>query len=130
MFSALWSTITHFDRTRLTPQVALRNALGGALELAAGIARGNLPGGVLAATGALNTALSDGSDPYLHRGRRMLCAALFVALAVFAGRWCGGNHAAALLLEAVCAFAAGLLVATGPTPGDIGAITLVTLIVF
>lgn len=84
----------------------------------------------MAATGALNVAFSDGSDPYLHRGRRMLSAAFFVALAVFAGRLCGGNHPLALLLEAVCAFAAGLLVAAGPTPGDIGGITLVTLIVF
>jgi uncharacterized membrane protein YccC len=84
----------------------------------------------MAATGALNVSFSDGDDPYLHRGRRMLSAALFVALAVFAGRLCGRNHLLAIELEALCAFAAGLLVAAGPTPGDIGSITLVTLIVF
>ncbi len=130
MPSAFWSTITHFDRARLTPVMALRNALGVALPLAIGIALGNASGGVMAATGALDVAFSDGSDPYLHRGRRMLCAAFFVALAVFAGRLGGRNHLLALLLEAACAFAAGLLVAAGPTPGDIGGITLVTLIVF
>src|SRR5437762_17643 len=110
--------------------MALRNALGVAVPLAAGIVLGNVPGGVMAATGALDVAFSDGTDPYLHRGRRMLSAAFFVALAVFAGRLFGYNHPLALLLEAACAFAAGLLVAAGPTPGDIGTITLVTLIVF
>jgi uncharacterized membrane protein YccC len=128
--STFWSTVRHFDRTQLRPAMALRNALGVALTLAIGMAVGNTAGGALAATGALNVAFSDGTDPYLHRGRRMLTAALFVALAVFAGRLCGGNHVVALLLEAVCAFVAGLLVAVGPTPGDIGAVTLVTLIVF
>jgi uncharacterized membrane protein YccC len=128
--SRFWSTIAHFDRTRLAPVMALRNALGVALPLAAGIALGNPSGGAMAATGALDVAFSDGSDPYLHRGRRMLGAAFFVALAVFAGRLCGGNHLLSLLLEAACAFAAGLLVAAGPTPGDLGGITLVTLIVF
>ncbi len=130
MASAFWSTITRFDRAQLKPAIALRNALGVALPLAAGIALGNIAGGAMAATGALNVAFSDGSDPYLHRGRRILSATLFVALAVFAGRLCGNNHPLALLLEAVCALAAGLLVAAGPTPGDIGSITLVTLIVF
>jgi uncharacterized membrane protein YccC len=128
--SRFWSTIANFDRTRLAPVLALRNALGVALPLAIGIALGNPPGGALAATGALDVAFSDGTDPYLHRGRRMLSAAFFVALAVFAGRLCGRNHALALMLEAACAFVAGLLVAAGPTPGDIGGITLVTLIVF
>ena len=130
MRSTFWTTITRFDRARLAPAMALRNALGVALPLAMGIALGNAPGGVMAATGALDVAFSDGDDPYLHRGRRMLSAAFFVALAVFAGRLCGRNHPLALLLEAACAFAAGLLVAAGPTPGDIGGITLVTLIVF
>lgn len=130
MASGFWSTLTRFDRAQLKPATALRNALGVALPLAIGIALGNPSGGAMAATGALNVAFSDGSDPYLHRGRRMLAASLFVALAVFAGRLCGQNHPIAIVLEAACAFAAGLLVASGPTPGDIGAITLVTLIVF
>ena len=110
--------------------MALRNALGVAIPLIIGVALGNPSGGAMAATGALNVSVSDGDDPYLHRGRRMLSAALFVALAVFAGRLCGRNHLIAIALEAVCAFAAGLLVAAGPAPGDIGSITLVTLIVF
>ncbi len=130
MHSSFWSTITRFDRAQLKPVLAFRNALGVALPLAIGIVLGNPSGGAMAATGALDVAFSDGTDPYLHRGRRMLAAAFFVALAVFAGRLCGRNHPLALLLEAACALAAGLLVAVGPTPGDIAGITLVTLIVF
>jgi uncharacterized membrane protein YccC len=128
--SGLWSTIRQFDRARLAPAMALRNALGVAIPLIIGVALGNPSGGAMAATGALNVSVSDGDDPYLHRGRRMFSAALFVALAVFAGRLSGRNHLIAIALEALCAFAAGLLVAAGPAPGDIGSITLVTLIVF
>ena len=130
MPSALWTTIKRFDRAQLAPAMALRNALGLAIPLAIGFALHNPAGGVMAATGALNVAFSDGKDPYAQRGRRMLTATLFVALAVIAGRLFGSHHAAALLLEALCALAAGLLVAAGPTPGDLGGITLVALIVF
>ena len=110
--------------------MAFRNALGVAVALFAGIALGNPSGGVLAATGALDTAFSDGNDPYVHRGRRMLSATFFVGLAVFVGRLCGNNHLLTIALEFVCAFVAGILVALGTTPSDIGTITLVTLIVY
>ena len=130
MSSSLWTTIKRFDRTQLAPAMALRNALGVALPLAIGIALGNPSGGVMAATGALNVSFSDGKDPYAHRGRRMLIATCFVTISVIAGRMFGNQHALVLLLEAGCALTAGLFVALGPTPGDIGAISLVTLIVF
>ena len=128
--SSFWSTLTAFDRTRLAPTMAVRNAIGVAIPLAAGIAAGNPVAGVMGATGALDVAFSDGSDPYLHRGRRMLTAALFVSLAVLAGRLYGRDHAIIIALEAAGAFVVGLLVAVGQTPADIGTITLVTLIVF
>ena len=128
--SSFWSTLTAFDRTRLAPAVAVRNAIGVAIPLAAGIAAGNPVAGVMGATGALDVAFSDGSDPYLHRGRRMLTAALFVSLAVFAGRLYGRDHALIIALEATGALVVGLLVAVDQTTADIGTITLVTLIVF
>ena len=58
--------------------MALRNALGVAMPLAIGIALGNPSGGVMAATGALNVAFSDGKDPYAaprtpHAERRPVC---------------------------------------------------------
>ena len=127
---AFWQTVTRFDRKQLAPVMALRNAFGVAVPLFAGILVGNPAGGVMAATGALDVAFSDGNDPYMHRGRRMLWASLFVSLAVFAGRLCGNNHPLTIALEAVCAFTVGLLVAAGSAPSDIGAVTLVTLIVF
>ena len=127
---AFWQTTIRFDRKQLALVMALRNALGVAVALFAGILLGNPAGGVMAATGALDTAFSDGNDPYIHRGRRMLTAAAFVSLAVFAGRLCGHNHALTIMLEAICAFTAGILVAAGSTPADIGTITLVTLIVY
>lgn len=128
--SNLWHTLTRFDASQLAPWMGVRNALGVALALIAGVALNNPGGGLVAATGALDAAFSDGSDPYLLRGRRMMAATAFVALAVFAGRLCGANHTLAITLEAICAFAAGMLVATGEAAGNIGAITLVTLIVF
>ena len=128
--TGFWGLLTRFDRGRLAFGMALRNTVAVAIPLAIGIAANNPAGGVMAATGALNVAFSDGEDPYPKRARRMIAAAVLVALAVFAGRLCGQNHAAAIAMEAACAFAAGLLVAVGQTHGDIGAITLVTLIVF
>ncbi|MCU1237550.1 MAG: protein of unknown function YccS/YhfK [Candidatus Solibacter sp.] len=127
---SFWQTLTKFDRKALAPAMALRNALGVAVALTAGILLGHPSGGVMAATGALDAAFSDGSDPYAHRARRMLTATFFVGLAVFIGRLCGNNHPLTITLEAACAFIAGISVAAGTTPADIGTITLVTLIVF
>src|SRR6476620_6010845 len=124
MASAPKPSIIHqmlrFDATQLAPWMGLRNALGVALALITGLVLNNPGAGLIAATGALDAAFSDGQDPYLHRGRRMLAATAFVALAVFAGRLCGANHALAVTLEALCAFAAGMLVAKGDAAGNIG----------
>jgi uncharacterized membrane protein YccC len=128
--TGFWATLIRFDTARLSPGIALRNAIGVAIPLAAGILAHNPSAGVMAATGALDVAFSDGEDPYLHRARRMLAAAVMVSLAVFIGRVAGHDHAQAILLEAICAFAAGMLVAIGQTHADIGTITLVTIIVF
>jgi uncharacterized membrane protein YccC len=125
-----WRTVAHFDAAKINPGLGLRNSIGVALPLVAGVMLHNASGGLAAATGALNVAFSDGSDPYLPRARRMLYACGFVALAVFAGRLCGQDHLLAVLLSASCAFAAGMMVALGPTPADIGTVTLVTLVVF
>jgi uncharacterized membrane protein YccC len=126
----LWQAIVHFDRTRISPWIALRNAIGIALPLGYEVFAQNPGGGVVAAFGALNVAFSDGSDPYRHRARRMLAASVLCAAAVVAGRALSTNVPAAILLSAACAFAAGMMTAVGQTPADIGNITLVTLVVF
>jgi uncharacterized membrane protein YccC len=128
--TGFWASVVRFDSARLAPGMALRNAMGVGISLAVGIALHNPAAGVMAATGALNVAFSDGEDPYRHRARRMMTAALMVSTAVFVGRAVGHNHAAAILLEAAFAFVAGLLAAVGQTHADIGTITLVTMVVF
>src|SRR5215831_8408902 len=76
--NGVWSAVLHFDAARLAPGMALRNAIGIAIPLAVGIAAHNPSAGAMAATGALDVALSDGEDPYRNRARRMLAAAVFV----------------------------------------------------
>ena len=49
----------------------MRNAVGVAIPLVAGAMLHNVAGGLVAATGALDAAFSDSSEPYLHRARRM-----------------------------------------------------------
>ncbi len=110
--------------------MALRNALGIALVLGAGVAAGQIPAGLATATGALNVSFSDSQEPYRLRAKRMLAASVLVALAVFAGALGGHSTVVAVIFASVWAFAAGMLVALSPAAGDVGAISLVTLVVY
>src|SRR5438874_13828501 len=94
----LWRTVSRFDKAKINPWQALRNSMGVAAPLIAGVVLHNPAGGLVAATGALNVAFSDGSDPYPRRARRMLYAGGCVALAVLAGRLCGQDHILAVVL--------------------------------
>ena len=114
----------------MTPRLAARNTLGVALPLAAGAALGAVPAALAAGIGALNVAFSDSHEPYIQRARRMLAASVLVCGAVFAGALSGGSSALAVLVAGGWAFAAGLLVALSPAAGDLGLISLVTLVVF
>jgi uncharacterized membrane protein YccC len=127
---AFWRTVTRFDASRITPLLALRNAVGIVLPLAAGVAWGNATAGLLACIGALNVAYSDGYDPYRYRAKRMCAAAALCSLAVFAGGLAGGSELVSIVLATAGAFAAGLMVAVSSTAGDIGIVTLVSFIVF
>ena len=127
---AFWRTTFHFDRAKVAPWLALRNTIGIGVPLAVLSALGHPASGLVAATGALNVAFSDGSDPYRHRLRRMCTASVLCSFAVLTGGLCGRNYPLTVLLVAACGFAAGMLVAFGPTPTDIGNVTLVTLIVY
>ena len=69
-----WRTVTRFDRSKIIPWIALRNTIGVALPLAAGILTGATLSGVAIAVGALNVAYSDGEDSYPRRARRMMLA--------------------------------------------------------
>ncbi|HET9318643.1 MAG TPA: FUSC family protein, partial [Bryobacteraceae bacterium] len=123
-------TILRYQRDKVDPWLALRNMLGVALPLAAGVAFGTLSGGIVVATGALNVAFSDSQEPYSQRARRMLTASLLIGFAVFGGALCGHHHATAILVATAWAFAAGMLVALSTTAADLGTLSLVVLVVF
>jgi hypothetical protein len=127
---AFLETLGRFQADKVTPWLALRNTIGVAVPLAAGVALGAVSGGLAVATGALNVSFSDSHDPYVQRGGRMLVASVLVGLAVFVGSMWGGNNLAAVLIAGLWAFAAGMLVALNTTAADIGTISLVTLIVY
>ena len=129
-WSAFWQSVVRFQAAKLAPWVALRNSIGLALPLVAGIATGQVAGGLAMATGALNVSYSDSSDPYLQRARKMLAASVFVALAVFAGAVTGRHNIASVLIAGFWAFAAGMMVALSQNAADVGTISLVTLLVY
>jgi uncharacterized membrane protein YccC len=129
-WTSFWQTVARFETGKLNPWLAFRNTLGIAIPLAGGVALGAVSGGLAAATGALNVSFSDGQEPYALRARRMMAASGLVALAVFAGALCGNNSVVAVVVVTAWACAAGLLVALSSTAADLGAISLVTLVVY
>lgn len=125
-----WHTLTRFEADKLDFRMAARNAVVVALPLAAGVAIHRSAGGLVAAIGALNVAYSDGSDPYRKRARRMTAASFLIAAAVVVGATCGWNLWMEMWAEGIAAFLAGMLVAISVPAGNIGVVTLTTLIVF
>ena len=127
---AFWRVLTRFDSSKLSPYLALRNSIGVLLPLVTGFALNMPRGGVVVASGALNVAYSDGSDPYAQRAKRMLSSSVLCALAVLLGALSGSHNAAAVIIATVWAFAAGMFVAAGTTAADLGVISLVTLLIY
>jgi len=82
------------------------------------------------ASGALNVAYSDRSDPYAQRAKRMLSSSILCALGVLLGALSGSHNAAAVVIATLWAFAAGMFVAAGTTAADLGVISLVTLMIY
>jgi len=110
--------------------MALRNAVGVMLPLAAGVALGMPRPGLAMASGALQVAYSDGHDPYSRRLKRMLASCLLCASAVVIGGLVGQHGALAILVLAAWAFAAGLVVVLGATAESLGIVSLVALIIY
>jgi uncharacterized membrane protein YccC len=128
--SRFWRNVIRFDASKIAPDLAIRNTIGIVVPLIAGAALGNVAAGVVGALGALNVAHSDGRDPYAIRARRMLGASALVGFVVFLGAVSGQNNATAVLAGSFWAFGAGMLVVLGLRAGNLGMMTLVTLIVF
>ncbi len=129
-WASFWQTVIRYDAAKVTPWLALRNAIGVALPLVAGVAADQLSAGLVAGTGALNVAFSDSQEPYRQRARRMLAASVLVGFAVFAGALCGRSPVIAVATAAVWAFAAGMLVALSSAAADLGTVSLVVLVVY
>src|SRR6267378_3343932 len=128
--TAFWRSLVRFQADKVAPWLALRNTLGVALPLAAGVAAGTVSAGLVVGTGALNVAFSDSEEPYAQRARRMLASSALVGLAVFAGSLTGRSPVIAIAIAATWAFAAGMMVALSTAAADLGAISLVTMVVF
>jgi uncharacterized membrane protein YccC len=127
---SLWRALIRFESGKIATEVAVRNTIGFTLAVSLGTLLASPSTGALAGLGALNVSYSDGRDPYSLRARRMLLSALLCAITVFLGAISAHNDIAAIAVAALWAFFAGMVVALGTTAGDLGAITLVTLVVF
>jgi len=127
---AIWRLLTHFDRAKLNPALALRNTAGVLIPLAVGFALGMPRGGLAMASGALNVSYSDGHDPYPQRAKRMLASTIWCAVAIFLGGITGHRNIEAVFVATAWAFIAGMLVAIGATATDVGVISLVLLVVY
>ena len=127
---AFWRILTFFDTQMMAPEKALRNAIGVALPLVAGFMLGMPRGGLVMASGALNVAYSDGSDPYEARAKRMLSSSFWCALAIFLGAISQRHIWVAVMIATLWAFVAGLMVSLSPAAGDVGVISLVSLLIY
>lgn len=127
---AFWRLLTQFDAAKVNPYQGLRNAAGVALPIVVGFMLGMPRGGIAVASGALNVAYSDGSDPYATRAKRMLASSFLCALAVSLGATSGQNHTIAIIVATIWAFGAGMAVAISTTTADLGVISLVLLLIY
>ena len=129
-WQAFWQLLTRVQLEKLDPWIALRNAVGITLPIAAGVVMGAVRSGLAASTGALNVAFTDSHTPYIQRAERMLRASVVVGCAVFLGCVCGSHHTVAVFVTVGWAFMAGMLVALSTAAADVGVISLATLLVF
>src|SRR5215469_15005729 len=127
---AFWNALTRWEKNKIVPEIAARNAAGFAVAVILGTVFGSPATGAVAGTGALNVSYSDSRDPYSIRLRRMMISAALGAIAVMLGALTGKSSVLAIAIATLWAFGSGMLVALGTTAGDLGVITLVTLVVF
>jgi uncharacterized membrane protein YccC len=108
------------DRTQSDPVVSGRNALGVAAPLAIGALAGDVSIGLPSTIGALQAAFADRPGPYRLRMFRMLATAVAAAVTSGLAVAASGNDAVSVLLLLGLAFAAGLLLAGGPSATQVG----------
>jgi uncharacterized membrane protein YccC len=129
-WTAFRNALTKFEAAKIAPEVAVRNSIGFVVAIAIAAIVRSPSAGAIAGIGALNVSYSDGRDPYVLRARRMLLSAGLCGVAVTLGSFSAHNNVTAVAAATLWAFVSGMLVALGTTAGDLGVITLVTLVVF
>lgn len=128
--NSLWNQIITFDKSKLEPWLGFRGGLGVALSMLIGNFLSSPAAGLAIAIGALNVCFSDRSDSYSLRGKRMLTAAVFSSLAVFAGAVSANNPVLFFVLLTFIAFFCGMLVVVDTVAADIGVVVLATYLIF
>lgn len=128
--NSLWSQIITFDKSKLEPWVGVRCGLGVGLSMLIGDFLSTPAAGLAIAIGALNVCFSDRSDSYSLRGRRMLTAAVFSSLAIFAGAVSANNPVLFFLVLTFLAFFCGMLVVVDTVAADIGVMFVATYLIF
>ncbi len=129
-FAALWRALTRFEAGKIAPEIAVRNTIGFIAAVVLATVFSSPSAGVLAGIGALNVSYSDSREPYIIRARRMFLSGVLSGIAVTLGALSANSNPGAVALATLWAFAAGMLVALGTQAGDLGVISLVTVVVF
>jgi uncharacterized membrane protein YccC len=118
------------EAPRLRFGFAVRNAIGVAIVLVAGVLADDVPAGAVAAGGALIVGFADVGDTGRHRVLAMLSTALFGSLSTFVGVLASDSELASLIVTGLWGVGTGLLVATGPAIGSVALSSTVLLVVF
>jgi uncharacterized membrane protein YccC len=118
------------EAPRLSFGFAVRNAIGVAIPLAAGVLADDVPAGAVAGGGALIVGFADVGDTRRHRAAAMLATAVLGAISTLVGDLVSESEVGALFAAGLWGLGTGLLVAGGPITGVIGLSATVGLIVF
>lgn len=122
--------VIRVDRGALALVPAARSAVGIAVPLVAGDLSGNLLVGVVGAIGALIAGMASLQGTYRSRVKVMAAAAVAFAVSAFVGATIGHVLGADIAVTAAWGFAAGLLVIFGQSPGVVGLLAVIGLVVF
>jgi Fusaric acid resistance protein-like len=118
------------EAPRLSFGFAIRNGMGVAILLAAGVLADDVPAGAVAGGGALIVGFADVGDTRRHRAAAMLATAVLGATSTAVGDLVSDSEVAALFATGLWGLGTGLLVAGGPITGVVGLSATVGLIVF
>jgi hypothetical protein len=122
-------SLVEVDLTRFEPLAALRCTVGVGLPLIVVLLLGQPGAGVFIAAGAVSVGFGSFQGAYRSRALTMLCASAGMTLSIFFGSLAGHSTLTATAAAATWAFAAGLLIALGPSAGFGGLQSAVAVLV-